>query len=326
MKGIRNVSSIRQYINLIVRKLFEKKQYMNYYHRYRKYAFSETSCRTLEQYEAVITRFTHTIEKGLSYENYKPGFGKRNIERLIKILNDYSLRFDTDACFFQTALCCLKLYIKRNEECSFRDERTENQVEELLGKYGCNNKGGIKTVTPVCSKNLNFAELLKSRHSIRHFSDRSVDIEIVRNAVELAQYTPSACNRQGWRTRIINNKQLMEQVLENQNGNRGFGNEFDKLLLITSDLRYFNSERELFQAYIDGGMYSENIINFLFYYGVGTVPLSASLTQEQEKNIRKLLQLDEAEVLIMFVGIGNYPDTPVVTARSERHKARIIEL
>ena len=48
--------------------------------------------------------------------------------------------------------------------------------------------------------------------------------------------------------------------------------------------------------------------------------MSASLTKEQEENVRKLLKLDPAEVLIMFIGIGNYPDE-CQTTRSERKPA-----
>ncbi len=161
---------------------------------------------------------------------------------------------------------------------------------------------------------------------MRHFSDNPLDIEQVKKAVTLAQCTPSACNRQGWKSRIIEDKILLANLLENQNGNEGFGQEFDKLLLITADIRCFNRERELFQAFIDGGMYAQSILNALNYYHIASVPLSASLTEVQESNVRKLLNLHEAEVLIMFVGIGNYPDGVCLTTKSERRPAEIIVL
>ena len=52
------------------------------------------------------------------------------------------------------------------------------------------------------------------------------------------------------------------------------------------------------------------------------IPLSASLWEEQDKAVRKLLHIDEAEMLIMFIGVGNYPDV-CVTTRSERKPAEI---
>ncbi len=65
----------------------------------------------------------------------------------------------------------------------------------------------------------------------------------------------------GWKTVIITNKDGIQRILENPNGNKGFGNEIDKLLILTSDMRYFNWDREVFQPFIDGGMYAMSVIN-----------------------------------------------------------------
>ena len=111
--------------------------------------------------------------------------------------------------------------------------------------------------------------------------------------------------------------------MENQNGNRGFGHEFDKILIVTSDLRMQQKGRELFQAFIDGGMYAESILNSLFFYGIGSVPLSASLTPTQDKTVRKEIGIEDAEVLILIIGIGNYPKEEFLTTRSERKPIEI---
>ena len=94
------------------------------------------------------------------------------------------------------------------------------------------------------------------------------------------------------------------------------------MILIVSDIRYFNIDREVFQPYIDGGMYAQSVLNALHYYHIASVPLSASLSQEQEKNVKDLLKLTDVDVPIMFIGIGNYPDS-CLTTKSERRKARI---
>lgn len=158
---------------------------------------------------------------------------------------------------------------------------------------------------------------------MRHFSSEPVDLRLVEEAVALAQHTPSACNRQGWRTIIVQDKAVLEKVLANQNGNRGFGQEFDKVLLVVADIRYFNRDRELFQPYIDGGMYAQSILNALHYKHIASCPLSASLHEEQEENIRKILSLEDAEVPIIIIGIGNYPEGECQTTRSERRQANI---
>ena len=168
--------------------------------------------------------------------------------------------------------------------------------------------------------------MVKSRHSIRHFDAEPVDINVLKEAIRLAQFTPSACNRQGWKTRIIADKEKIKLILENQNGNRGFGQEIDKLLIVTADLRSQQKSRELFQAFIDGGMYAESILNSLFYYGIGAVPLSASLTPLQEKVVRETGNINDAEVLILIIGVGNYPNGSFLTTRSERKPIEVESL
>jgi nitroreductase len=217
--------------------------------------------------------------------------------------------YDTDAHFYRTALSVLHHYVEKNRLYNHVDEKLNEAILNLPGTP--NDEGGILEFCPLddkqmCSKN--YQDFVNSRHSIRHFSDRPVELEKVKDAIRLAQLTPSACNRQGWRTRIISDKSVLENVLKNQNGNRGFGQEIDKLLLVTADLRFFNSDREVFQAYIDGGMYAMSLINSLHYECIGTIPLSGSLTPVQEANVRNILKLDDAEVIILFIGVGNYPE------------------
>ena len=293
----------------------------NYIRKFEKYSFVDCKCKTPEQFEASVTRLYHTIEKGLSYENYRAGFGQANVSDLITSLEQYaSYGFDTSAFFYQTALSCLHAYVAKNRQYGHEDKKLEERIEKLPG--GGNECGGTITVSaPAAPEKLTYKELVTQRHSIRHFSDTPVDAEKIKEAIALAQYTPSACNRQGWKTRIIADKDKIRDILANQNGNRGFGHEFDKLLVITADLRAQQKDRELFQAFIDGGMYAQSLINSLYYYGLGSVPLSASLTPVQEKNVRSIAGLDDAEVLIMFIGLGNYPEKETLTARSERRKA-----
>ena len=320
---------MRYSIKMLVKKVLNKirgntisQSLRRYKKRFLKYAFTDCKCEYPQQFEASIIRLYHTIEKGLSYENYRPGFGKDNVDKLIASLEQYASRgFNISEFFYETALSCLNAYVQKNREHGFIDDNLNQRIESLQGK--ANDKGGVIVISrPIDTDKMNFEQLLKTRHSIRHFSDKAVDVKLINEAVELAQNTPSACNRQGWRTRIIADKTVVEKVLANQNGNRGFGQEIDKLLLVTADLRAQQKSREYFQAFIDGGMYAENVINALHFKGIASVPLSASLTDEQERNVRKILGIDDAEVLILFIGVGNYPEGSFVSVRSERKGVR----
>lgn len=295
----------------------------SYRKRFLKYAFVDNECSSLEQFEASITRLYHTIEKGLSYENYRPGFGKENINKLISAMEQYNTNgYDINAFTYRTALSCLFAYIEKNKKYAYEDLSLEGRVKKLKGtpnEYG----GTISISRPHNTEHMTYEELVSSRHSIRHFSGETVNLKLLEESIELAQYTPSACNRQGWKTWIIVDKDVTNIILKNQNGNRGFGNEFDKILIVTADVRAQQKNREFFQAFIDGGMYAQSILNSLYYKGIAAVPLSASLTTNQENAIRKATGINDAEVLIIFIGVGNYPDGPILTAQSKRRPARI---
>ena len=296
-----------------------------YARRFRRYAFRGNKCASAEQYEAVITRWYHTIEKGLAYVNFRAGFGARNIDALLTSMENYAADgYDKNAFSFRTALSTLQAYIRKNKAYGVENPELEKRIAALGG--AANEVGGvIRFVPPTLPavQSLGYKDFVESRHSMRHFAGTPVDMGALRQAIELAQHTPSACNRQGWRVIVVHERSVLEKVRGNQNGNEGFGQEFDSLLLVTADVRAFNLDRELFQPYVDGGMYAQSILNALHYYGIASVPLSASLRKDQEANVRQILGLNEAEVLIMFIGIGNYPAAEECqTTRSERHEAR----
>ena len=317
--------SFKKIFTKILRKSNTEKVSNKYLSNFYKYSFIDCECKTPEQFEASIIRLYHTIEKGLSYdENYRPGFGKENVNKLIVSLEQYIAKgYDIHAFFYETALSCLDEYIKKNAEFGYKDSNLEAKIHNLPGNK--NNCGGTIVVSaPKNPEMLTYEQLMISRHSIRHFAEKNVQLDVLIEAVQLAQHTPSACNRQGWKTRIIVNRDKIKTILLNQNGNTGFGNEFDKLLVITSDLRAQQRNREVFQAFIDGGMYAQSVLNCLYCKGIGSVPLSASLTFEQDNNIRNTIDLDDAEVLILIIGVGNYPEGSVLTTRSERKKANIV--
>jgi len=57
-------------------------------------------------------------------------------------------------------------------------------------------------------------ELIRSRRSIRQFSDRAVGREEIARLLEAARWAPSNHNRQPWRFLVIEDKQQIDQLAE----------------------------------------------------------------------------------------------------------------
>lgn len=275
---------------------------------------------SFNQLEARITKAYHSIEKGLSYAEIKLGFGENVLKELIKLLDVYEKAgFPLEAHCYQTAIDNLSKYLKIHEEKKYGVPSVKQWVKSDKNKI--NDQGGVLLLDreSITSKlHLPFNEFFVSRHSIRNFNDIPVEVDLILSAIELATKTPSACNRQGWKTRIIVTPNLKRLVEQNQNGNRGFGDMIDKYLLITTDTRYFAKPRERNQQYIDGGLFAMSLLLSLHAQGIATISLSASLTSKQEKTLRTGLEVKEYENFIMFIGIGNYPETFKVPKSSRR--------
>lgn len=59
-----------------------------------------------------------------------------------------------------------------------------------------------------------FFDLVKARSSIRSYSSRTVDRDIINGIIESARYAPSACNRQPWRFIVVDDQEKIQSMCE----------------------------------------------------------------------------------------------------------------
>ena len=142
-----------------------------YARRFRRFAFRGNKCASAAQYEAVITRWYHTIEKGLAYVNFRAGFGARNIDALLTSMENYAADgYDKNAFFFRTALSTLQAYIRKNKAYGVEDPGLEKRIAALGG--AANDVGGVIRFAPATLpsvQSLGYKDFVESRHSMRHF-------------------------------------------------------------------------------------------------------------------------------------------------------------
>lgn len=263
------------------------------------------------QLEAQILKTQHSIEKGLSLKNTRLGFGLSIIDLLESLLLEYIDRGNSiESEAVKISLDTMNEYVdfhRRNNhepKISFKLHNLLQSINPMQEKHG-----GFKDVSRndvISFRDAKFESFVKSRYSIRDFADTDVDIDVIKEAINIALNTPSACNRQSWNVRIVSGSYI-GFINDNQNGNRGFGEKINKYLIVTSDLKSFSKPRERNQAFIDGGLFAMNLLLALHHKGLATIPMSASLNAQQESNIRNKFELNDSEVLIMFIALGHYP-------------------
>lgn len=262
-------------------------------------------------YRGKLTLYYHAIEKGLSHETPRLGFGKYAIEKLFETMDDYLIkghnRFDYRLL---SSFSVIKEYIELHNKYNYDVTNVKLRYDSMIKKYNINeesfcDKGGSKIVEKI-NNFINFEEFVKSRHSIRNFSLEEININSIEKAVEIASFTPSACNRQPWRVLIIRND-LIQKVLSIQNGLNSYGDNLHNLLLVTCSVSYYGNANERNAPYIDGGLFAMSLIYSLHSLNIATCALNSTMSLKNEYAMRKILEIPKDEVMIMFIALGKQP-------------------
>ncbi len=271
---------------------------------------------------AVMAMNAHRLEKGLSLPEPRPGFGKATVRALLDNMQSYKTEYGTDNAV-DIACNTLKAYADFNRRHSHHDPELDRLIAAVLDDLAPSTEhteGGAYSVTGAAILQQGARDLrafFASRHSVRNFSPEPVSDELIRQAVEKARYTPSVCNRQSWRVHVLEQDEDKKLALECQNGNRGFGHQASRVLVITSDLESFVSVGERYQGWIDGGMFSMTLLWALHALGLGACPLNWSVDHRTDLALRKRIPIPANETVIMMIAVGHLPEKLFI-ARSAR--------
>lgn len=272
--------------------------------------FSKKNSLGKEQLKAQLLFFSHSVEKGLSREKFRYGFGKTVIPELYKRIKSYHAQgYDLEDKIYLNALSVLNQYIQVHEvhHYDLTDRISVKEFKENYLKLDLK-IGGVKRIKQGPSKEnqeKNFKELAMERHSVRDYQESPIDLKKINEAIWLATKSPSVCNRQSSRVRVIKDPQVVEKALKIQGGFKGY-NIPPCLLLITTDSRYFIDITERNQIYVDGGLFAMSLLYALEYQGLAACSLNTMFDLRRECDTRKLLKIKESENLIMYISVGNF--------------------
>lgn len=146
--------------------------------------------------------------------------------------------------------------------------------------------------------------LAERRKSVRWFTDRRVDREIVDRAVAIGIEAPSACNRQPFSFRIFDDPELVRQVAAIPGGTKGYAHSISHIMVIVGDLSAFFDERDRHLIYIDGCLAAMGFILGLEAQGVSTCCINWPDVASTEAKMKRLLRLEDHERPVMLVAYG----------------------
>lgn len=277
--------------------------------RFKKYAGAFSVSKVKDT--AYLTWLYHVVEKGLAMPEMKLGFGQEKVNELGSRLKKYADKYGKDNVTYTVGVGTLKQYQIVHLEKQFKLPEKINRLldyfKEEVSNYDIS--GRYTREEFYKNKNTEFPLFANSRHSVRNF-DTSIEIqesELI-DAVRLAQTAPSACNRQATRVHIITDKQMIKQCLSLQNGNRGFGELANKLLIVTGNLQTVLGAQEFFDLNTNVGIFIMNLSYSLHYQEIAHSILNWYAMPKDDRRLRKIVGIPDEENIVAFIVCGRVPD------------------
>jgi nitroreductase len=168
-----------------------------------------------------------------------------------------------------------------------------------------------------------FLNLVKSRQSVRKYSDRPVEAEKLQRCLEAARLAPSASNSQPWSFVVVNEPELVKAVAKETYGPLATFNTFvpqapviiaiviEKMKTVTQVGAYLK-DREF--ALIDIGIAAEHFCLQAAEEGLGTCMLGWF----NEKPIKKLLNIPEKKRIGLLITLGYPPEGYTVREKNRK--------
>ncbi|MBO6497731.1 MAG: nitroreductase family protein [Roseivirga sp.] len=287
-----------------------------------KHSFKKSKLNEKSKFSAHLTKQYHVVEKGLALPKPRPGFGEKKIKLLIRDTRIYEQQFGTDF-LTQNVVSVIKSYVDFHIRIGFKLNEEYNKV--LLDFYDDRSTelkglstGGVEVYKHLTSE-ISTHQFLMSRKSVRNFKDTHVSHATILQAIDIAKYAPSVCNRQGWKAHMYDEPNQIASLLDLQTGNKGFSHLINTLIIITGDMNFF-TDFERNQLYVDGGLFAQNLMLALHSYGLVTCPLNTCRPFHIENKIKSIGHIDRSERLIMFLAVGE-PRHDVMVPKSQRRSS-----
>jgi nitroreductase len=151
-------------------------------------------------------------------------------------------------------------------------------------------------------------EVIKTRRSIRLYSQKTIDIDVIKRIVEVVNWSPTSCNRQPAKVFVTNNPALVRSCLAACQGATGFSEFVPCFLCFCADLRSYWLPKEIDLSLIDISLGVQNCCLIAHTLGLSLTLLSwAQHSDDDERELRNLLGIPDYYKIVVNGALG-YPE------------------
>jgi len=270
---------------------------------------------------AEIVMGYHVLEKGLTMPHRRLGCGTGAAVRLLELVRSFERRFGSDPQVTH-AVGVLRAYRELHRDHPGPMPRLDAFLAEHPDVPAAI-EPHVRREDFFAAKDAPFPAFAASRHVVRHFAG-SVPRDVIAHAIELAMTAPSACNRQPARVHVIDDPGLRDRLFALQGGTRGFGQDVDKVLVVTADLSSVRWAWERHDCYVNGGIFVMNLCYALHWHGVAHCILHWSVAPAADRAAHELLDIPANEAIVQVLACGQAPEAFDVAASPRRSLSEIM--
>jgi nitroreductase len=133
---------------------------------------------------------------------------------------------------------------------------------------------------------MEFSDVIKYRSSVRDYSDKEVEEDIITYILECARLAPSAMNRQSWRFIVIKNKEIIAHIAKTSLINRWL-KKAPVLIIVCADPTLSGTHNNIDYYIIDFSIAMEHLILAATDKGLGTCWIG----RFNEEEVKTLLEI-----------------------------------
>lgn len=285
---------------------------------------------------ALLRRNTHRLEKGLIMRPRRSVFAEDYIQETVDCYSKAVNTSSFDENEKKWAGDVLEEYFNVVSKTKITDDA--RRAYKIAREHNATASSGSNintearltykpySYTHVSRGSISFGQLevlYHRRRSVRWYQDEKVPLNLVNQAANLASLAPSACNRQPYKFYFCNNKAKAVAIAKCAGGTSGFAENLSAIIAIVGDLSAYPFEQDRHLIYIDGSLAAMQLMLALETLGLSTCSINWPDLQENERKIRKIIELKEYERIVMLLAVG-YADPNGGIAYSQKKNNEFI--
>lgn len=158
--------------------------------------------------------------------------------------------------------------------------------------------------------------VIKNRRSVRQsWKEEPLTEEDFKELIEIARWSPSACNRQSWDFILTNDKEKVK-LLADQRGK--WIEDAPSCILVTVDMAAYNEVESSYSPYLDAGSVIQTLLLKAETMGYGTCWVNfgeVEVDEEAREEINEVFSLPSGHKIVSIIPIGKYEKKPKAPGR-----------